>query len=155
MIAINLQHLPSRTSKSTTGSESNLSRWRLHRNSHRNDHPQYVQYAQQVSLTPTVTRSSMTSLTLGTKESKVLTCKNSKILGVIPTFNHHAKNIRTEMQTKNNVLKTISGSTWGKLSSGQSQIMHPSLQLKFVLPNGSSYSQITWTTFQYLEPFKS
>ena len=44
--------------------------------------------------------------------------KNPKILGVTfdptLTFHRHATNIKNKLQARNNVLKTIAGSTWGK-----------------------------------------
>lgn len=48
----------------------------------------------------------------------VPTINNPKILGVtfdsLLTFNQHAKNISNKMNAKNNVMKSIAGSTWGK-----------------------------------------
>lgn len=74
-------------------------------------------------------KSSATLFTLWTREvnqelnitinnQRVPTTKHPKILGVtfdpLLTFNRHSSNVKNRMATRNNVLKSISGSTWGK-----------------------------------------
>ena len=48
---------------------------------------------------------------------KVPTVKQPKILGVtfdnLFTFRHHATNIKTKVQSRNNILKALAGTTWG------------------------------------------
>lgn len=74
-------------------------------------------------------KSTATLLTLWTKEVnyqidivigniRVPTVKQPRILGVtfdqLLTFNRHASKIKDKLQSKNNVLQTLVGSTWGK-----------------------------------------
>ena len=74
-------------------------------------------------------KSSATLFTLWTKEVnfpldmkidniQVPINKNPKILGVTfdpsLTFHHHTKNIKDKLQSRNNVLKTLAGTSWGK-----------------------------------------
>jgi hypothetical protein len=66
---------------------------------------------------------------------KVPTVKKPKILGVtfdnLLSFKHHATNIKTKLQSKNNILKALAGSSWCKKkevlvntyrANGQSQL---------------------------------
>ncbi len=50
--------------------------------------------------------------------SKVPTVKQPKILGVtydnLYTFRQHATNVKNKVQTRNNVLKSLAGTSWGK-----------------------------------------
>lgn len=74
-------------------------------------------------------KSSATLFTLWTREvnrqldifinnERVPMVKNPKILGVVfdplLTFNRHTANVRNRVVSRNNVLKSIAGSTWGK-----------------------------------------
>lgn len=47
-----------------------------------------------------------------------LRAKSLKMLGVkfdpILTYNQHAKYVKNRMEAKNNVLKTLAGTSWGK-----------------------------------------
>ena len=49
---------------------------------------------------------------------KVPTVKKPKILGVtfdnLLSFNQHTKNLKTSIQSRNNILKALTGTTWGK-----------------------------------------
>ena len=59
-----------------------------------------------------------TQLEIEIDNTPVPTIKNPKILGVtfdpLLTFNTHTKNVKDKMQSRNNVMKSIAGSTWGK-----------------------------------------
>ena len=52
------------------------------------------------------------------KETTVPTVKQPKFLGVtydnLFTFRHHAKEVKKKLTSKNNVLKALAGTTWGK-----------------------------------------
>ena len=61
-----------------------------------------------------------TDLPIHINGQKVPSVKQPKILGVtfdnMHTFRYHADNIKTKVQSRNNILKALAGSTWGKES---------------------------------------
>lgn len=58
------------------------------------------------------------SLDITIDNQAVPTVQQPKILGVVldnlVTFKHHAQAVKTKLQSRNNVLKALAGSTWGK-----------------------------------------
>ena len=59
-----------------------------------------------------------TELPIFINDNKVPTVKQPKILGVtfdnLHTFRHHADNVKTKVHSRNNILKALAGTSWGK-----------------------------------------
>ena len=86
---------------------------------------------------------------------RVPTVKNPKLLGVhfdgTLTFNQHAKEVRSKLNTKNNVLKAITGTDWGKdketLTNTYKAVSQS--QLNYCCPIwGPNLSDTSWKTLQ-------
>ena len=70
------------------------------------------------SLFTTSSNESGKTLPISIKNTAIPTTKEAKILGVtfdpLLTFNKHVKNVQTKVKQRNNILKALAGSTWGK-----------------------------------------